>query len=373
MNRYPRRSHCEVLGGFAAILGGAWFAAGCSTSPAPPPPVTVDCAVESAYDIHVVEDYESGGNSIQAAWFSYGDYTAGARHTGAVSGVTFGQMPTVPIEGNGHCGSKRALVLATEGHNDYGSGFGAYCFGNNYGVVQGDAGMLYPCNPQSAIGYEGFAFWARDPALPLSAMPGQVLTHVLIDASPPGGSGPPEAGFTLYHDGQEAGVPYEAVETFGTPQGPFTPAYTTKGVTVYFDDALTTQTALNFNNVANQVHSDQLIPDTCMQAPPSMGSCVTTQDPNTGTTTMTGAGCVPVPGQCGNSYTRTLTLTDDWRLYLLPFSSFLQDALPNRHDGPMDLAHIFTFGVRFPKESVAEVWISKLGFYRKKASDGGRD
>jgi hypothetical protein len=59
-------------------------------------------------------------------------------------------------------------------------------------------------------------------------------------------------------------------------------------------------------------------------------------------------------------------LSDHWQFYTLPFSSFGQDLQPSRTTEPVDPATIFTFGMRMPKEAVTEVWISSLGFYRKK-------
>jgi hypothetical protein len=349
---------------------------GCSASPAPTAAPPVDCSVEAAWDLPTVENYEAGGNSYNAPWFSFADTTPGAVLTSAISGPMHGQLPTLPIEGDGVCGKKRALVLVSAGHNDYGSGFGSYCLANNYFMLTGTTTVitpmgpmeqpttLYPCTAQDATGYEGIAFWARNPPMHLDHVPGQFLTHVRFDAAVPDADIPPEAGYTDF--GPDA-TAVRAEEVFGTPQGPFDPSATTPGVTVYFDDAHTSEIAFNYNQTARSLKvPEMVIPNSCDRASVSMGSCVTTLDPNTGTTTMAGSGCVPLPNQCGNSYTRTLQLTHEWQLYLLPFTSFKQDLLPNRSTLPQDLAHVFTFGVRLPKEAVAEIWITNLGFYRKK-------
>jgi hypothetical protein len=369
MKGYFQREKGARAGALGLAVGG-FFIAACSTSPAKPPPAPVDCTVQDPWDIHVVEDYELNplpGNQAtnEASWFSFGDYTPGARHTGQVSAAT-GRLPTVPIEGNGRCNSHRALVLATEGHNDYGSGFGAYCLGGNYVALSGPLNTLYPCTPQDATGYDGFAFWARDPALPMDHMPGEVIKRVLLDHILPDGEVPegglPEGGTLTSSSYYDA-----TLLATGTDQGPFNPTVTNKSVSIFFDDSHSTDSAFNFNNNAVDAGAyDRIIPNPCTQPAPSMGQCITTVDPNTGNTTTGGSGCVPLPNQCGNSYTRTLILTDGWQLYLLPFDSFKQDALPNRTDQPIDTANIFTFGMRFPKEAVAEVWISNLGFYRKK-------
>jgi len=64
-------------------------------------------------------------------------------------------------------------------------------------------------------------------------------------------------------------------------------------------------------------------------------------------------------------------LTENWTHYLLPFDFFKQDALPNRNPNGFDPSAIFGFGVRVPKESVVEIWIDDLGFYRKKPPAAG--
>jgi len=331
----------------AAVL--AFGCAACTTWPIVPVP-TVDCSVELAYDFQDIETYDDAASN-PAAWFGYGDLTPGAMHTQVVSPAT-SRLPTLPVEGDGICGSKNALVLVTVGHNDYGSGFGSYCLNNNY--ADNGAGS-YPCTPQDGSDFEGLSFWARNPALPLDSVPGQVITHYILTDGLPDGGIPP--GSTIVDSGY-----YDAsVLAVGTPQGPFMPTVTNKGVTVYFDDKHSSTLALNFN--MNRGTKPEIL-DPCI-LPPMQRTCTTTTD-NMGNTTTAGSGCVPLPGQCGNSFTRTLQLTDQWQLYLLPFRSFDQDAFPNRATEDVDRKTIFTFGMRFPKEAVAEVWMSKLRFYRKK-------
>jgi len=350
------RRHKQNSAAYPAVLAfgaAASSLVACTTWPAPPA-TTVDCTVETAYDFRVVEDY-----STVASWFSYGDLTPGAVHSQTVNAAT-GSLPTFPIEGDGVCGNTRALVLATAGHNDYGSGFGSYCLANNYA----DNGLgSYPCTPQDASGYEGFSFWARNLPLPLARVPGEVTTNVILDGgipessiAPDGSLIQPDGGKLVYSPFYEAGV-----LSVSTPQGPFNPTTISPGVTVFFDDKHSSTLALTFN--MNRGTKPEIL-DTCI-LPPMQRTCTTTVD-TMGNTTTAGSGCVPAPNQCGNSFTRTLQLTEQWQLYLLPFRSFNQDAFPNRAAEDVDPATIFTFGMRFPKEAVAEVWLSKLSFYRKK-------
>jgi hypothetical protein len=347
----------RAAGAAQAVTGAAVLAfacAACTTWPIAPAP-TFDCSVEDGYDFQSIETYEDT-SSNPAAWFSYGDLTPGSVHTQQLSPAV-SRLPTLPVEGDGICGSQRALVLVTAGHNDYGSGFGSYCLNNNY--ADNGAGS-YPCTAQDGTGFEGISFWARDPALPLDSVPGQVITHYVVsdglpEAGLPDGGLPP--GSTIVDSGY-----YDAsVLAIGTSQGPFTPTATTKGVTVYFDDKHSSNLALNFNMNAG---TKPLISDPCI-LPPVQRTCSTTVDSN-GYATTAGSGCVPLPRQCGNSFSRIITLTNQWQLYLLPFSDFNQDSFPNRAEEDVDPSTIFTFGMRFPKEAVAEVWISKLRFYRKK-------
>jgi hypothetical protein len=354
-----RRRPKSALGARALTFAGvSAFLPACSTSAPPPPPAAVDCSVEDAYDIRSVENYDPGGNSYQASWFAYGDLTPGSVQTQGISAANT-HLPTMPIEAGGLCGAQNALVLVSAGHNDYGSGFGSYCLGGNYAMLDPNT-YVYPCTAQDATGYEGFSFWARNPPLPLGHVPGQVISRVILD------SGIPEAGAPDGDIITDSGYYDAPILTYGTDQGPFKPTYTTKGVTVAFDDRHSSTLASTFNTVVEEAGVGSEISGPCLQAPPSMGTCITTVDPNTGSTTTGGSGCVPLPNQCGNSFTRTLALTDQWQLYLLPFTSFKQDILPNRTIEDIDLSTIFTFGFRIPKEAVTEIWITKLGFYRKK-------
>jgi hypothetical protein len=108
------------------------------------------------------------------------------------------------------------------------------------------------------------------------------------------------------------------------------------------------------------------IPNPCTVPASSANNLCQTITDSMGVMTQVGSGCMVVPNQCGDSFTRTLTLTDQWHLYLLPFSTFGQSITPSRTSEPPDVATIFTFAMRMAKESVDEVWIARLGFYRKK-------
>jgi hypothetical protein len=76
-------------------------------------------------------------------------------------------------------------------------------------------------------------------------------------------------------------------------------------------------------------------------------------------------GDLPAPDDCGNGFQRVVTAQREWFLHRLPFESFTQEALPNRKPGGIDRSGIFQFTFNIPKDSVIELWIDDLGFYRE--------
>jgi hypothetical protein len=71
-------------------------------------------------------------------------------------------------------------------------------------------------------------------------------------------------------------------------------------------------------------------------------------------------------GTCGNSFQRTLTLTSQWQLYVVPFDSFYQDLKPNMSPNGVDPAHINGLTIRTAKEATVELWVDDIAFYRRK-------
>ncbi len=71
-------------------------------------------------------------------------------------------------------------------------------------------------------------------------------------------------------------------------------------------------------------------------------------------------------GTCGNSFQYTLTVTDDWRLYVIPFEAFFQERKPNMSASGLDPSHINGFSFRMAKESGIELWLDDVALYRKK-------
>jgi hypothetical protein len=84
------------------------------------------------------------------------------------------------------------------------------------------------------------------------------------------------------------------------------------------------------------------------------------------------AGRVPQPGECGNTFQRVWTVTGDWQLYLLPFSSFYQSALPNRIPSGFDPTTFYQMTISFPKQVETDLEIASVSFYKPKGMpDGG--
>jgi hypothetical protein len=75
---------------------------------------------------------------------------------------------------------------------------------------------------------------------------------------------------------------------------------------------------------------------------------------------------VSPPGTCGNSFQRVLQVTEQWQLYLLPFSSFYQDLKPNMSPNGLNPRHINGMTFRASKEATLEIWIDDVALYKRK-------
>ncbi|HLK90932.1 MAG TPA: hypothetical protein VKZ18_13625 [Polyangia bacterium] len=104
-------------------------AAGCSAYPTYKN-TPIDCTVESAYDVNLLDSTE-----FSMAWTS----ADGSPHASMTADVE--NIPEGPL-----CGSTTALVARGGGNNDWGSLFGFYGFGKH-----------------DESGQEGLSFWARAP------------------------------------------------------------------------------------------------------------------------------------------------------------------------------------------------------------------
>jgi len=168
------------------------------TARAPGPPPPVDCAAGDAYDFLPTGQTFEPASDGEPGWYSFGDCTVRGRNSTAVE----------PIEAGGRCGSTTALVLRSEGHNDWGSGFGTW---------------EWAAAPQDATGYDGISFWLKNPG---ATEKGLRVGFGDSQTDPNGGTcvGGSDAGTGVevpYGDaGQVCYVPFETDTDAGLPPRP---------------------------------------------------------------------------------------------------------------------------------------------------------
>jgi hypothetical protein len=106
-------------------------------------------------------------------------------------------------------------------------------------------------------------------------------------------------------------------------------------------------------------------------------------DPATGQVVSGSAIASRLPDECGNNhgngYDFVMSVTSEWAFYTIPWDRFTQWAYPNRVPNSVLSAgsvpgtgllttELWSLGVRAPKEAPYQIWIDKLGFYRKKTA-----
>jgi hypothetical protein len=216
------------------------------------------------------------------------------------------------IPGGPLCGDGNVLVVKGDHSNDWGSLFGFYSFGKKDESTR-----------------EGLSFWARAP----------------------GNTG---KGFTILLDDPNTYAPY-AGAACTADAGSVPPGDGGSFCTTYCTlDA-------------------------------GAGGTPPTYGPD-GTLLSSGTSVAPSPpNACGNEYQTEVVVTRDWQFYTIPFDQFQQPAKPNRVPNavftetgsapgtPLMTSAILNMIFRFPKESAEDLWLSHLGFYRKKAADAGVD
>jgi hypothetical protein len=280
---------------------------------------SVDCSLGNAYEFfgadglanvatsRAIYDFEVG----DTGWYQAGDCSGGhwdldaaapnadggppgacVVDTSIASPIT-GNVPPVTIDG-GRCGSKRAALIESYGHGDWGSLYGTW-----------DIGSLRP--PANGTGSDGISFWARNPDRTGHA---QGATNKTI----------------WFSVGD-----YRQVVAENT-----TAAYPTPG---------------NFR---------------CVPAPPTTSAVGFTDSGQVIASTR-----VPAANECGNLFRAAVTTTNDWQLYLLPWSSLYQDTLPNRNPGGIDAADIRLLQISIPIGATVELWLDDIAFYRARTGDAG--
>lgn len=80
---------------------------------------------------------------------------------------------------------------------------------------------------------------------------------------------------------------------------------------------------------------------------------------------------IPEPDECGNLFKRPVLTSNEWHLYLLPWTSFFQETTPNRNPDGIDTRDIRILQVNIPIGSTVELWLDDISFYRKRQGDAG--
>jgi hypothetical protein len=282
------------------LIGLGLAASACSASPRSP--VALDCTQGDGYEFHVVESYEASSLTATPQWYSWGDPTPDASHSLQVgTGIPTESIP------EGRCGSQGALVLRSQGHTDYGSGFGQY---------RCDDGCAANTFPNDASGWEGVSFWARSP-------------------------GETNKGFTFGLNDRTSSS--DVANTVKEADG---------GAVTYEDGG---------------TEHYCFIPPTSSRAGVSCTVDPNThQTSNCGT-----AGAEFPHDACGNAFQTVITTTDEWKLYRLPWSSLHQSADNRRQASGIDPSSTWDVTISLPKESRTELWLDDVGFYRRAMGDSG--
>jgi hypothetical protein len=341
-----------LLAGVGCLGALASFAGSCGNAGAVQPRTpSSDCAAQAPYDLSVIEHYNS---TTSVAWFSYGDLTPGATHTGQDGGAIY----PVDIEDGGHCGATGALLLQSQGHNDYGSGFGTYDLGAGQpiidylnGIQSGnrmnplsydprvnapDGGCILPdgsfvnCSIDAGA-FEGVAFWARS-FDPTGGLTTNTVNVALADKDTAYGIGS-TCILCCGTNGIEGGVltTTSGIGTVTTVSG------FAGGGAIWYPIGCPTSEAG---------------PDYFAEAGPGVISVLAP------------------PYCCGNNFTYySLQTTDQWAFYTLPWSSFHQLAQPTRRAEGFDPQTVFQFLVTVPKEAHLSLWIHDIAFYRARQGD----
>jgi hypothetical protein len=79
----------------------------------------------------------------------------------------------------------------------------------------------------------------------------------------------------------------------------------------------------------------------------------------------------PAPNECGNYFRTRVETTNDWQLYLLPWSELYQDPYPSRNLDGIDPRDIRLLQVNIPVGATVELWMDDIAFYRQRGADAG--
>ena len=296
---------------FATVCGVLLVASACGKDFRRPAASSVDCTVTDAYEFSPTPFALFEGSS--SGWYLYTDKTPG--------GVPHipGGVPIPAIDSNvpvtqlnpPRCGSTGALELEAYGNNYWGAGFADW----QHNAQSGEA---------NGTGYQGISFWARSP-------------------------GNTDKTFLLRVDDDRTFVTQTT-----PPDGGTLPAI------ISGDQDLDGDGLLGPGDIAAETNC-KLPPAQKLGDPACYYGGVQAPDAVTR---------VPQPGECGNPFHTYVTTTENWELYLLPWSRLVQWPCPNRLAGGIDPSTIRKIEVRLEQGTHYDIWLDDIQFYRLRTDAG---
>jgi len=273
------------------------------------PAASVDCTVTDAYEFSPFAMFEGG----DSGWYLYTDKTpGGVPHIpgGVPIPADNSNVPVTQLNPP-RCDSTGALELEAYGNNYWGAGFADWQHNDKSG--QGDG-----------TGYQGISFWSRSP-------------------------GNTDKTFLLRVDDDRTFVTQRPV-----PDGGTLPAV------IPGDQDLDGDGLLGPGDIAADTNC-QLPPAQKLGDPACYYGGVQAPDAVTR---------VPKAGECGNAFHTYVTTTEDWQLFLLPWSRLVQWPCPNRLAGGIDPSTIRKIEVRLKQGTHYDIWLDDIQFYRLRADAG---
>jgi hypothetical protein len=79
---------------------------------------------------------------------------------------------------------------------------------------------------------------------------------------------------------------------------------------------------------------------------------------------------VPEADECGNRFHATVTTTENWQYFLLPWEQLVQFPCPNRLVGGIDPADIAGLEIKFLQGATYDLWLDNFEFYKRRADAG---
>jgi hypothetical protein len=297
---------------FALLLGTLPTMLACAADKPRAAPLPVDCSVNSLYDFKPIYPFEVG----QTGWYQSGDCTGGHWDPhplvpGADGGTTLSDAGACVFDPSVASPNKGNVPLERIAEGDRcGSQWAAYIqsYGHrDWGSLFGTWDLGANIPPANGDGYEGVSFWARNPSGTGHARGPTNKTIWFM------------VGDWRQVVAGNSTTPYPPVDDYRCVPAP--------------NDA-----SVDSYNSNNQVSSGSRS---------------------------------PAPNECGNYFRTRVETTEDWALYLLPWSVLYQEPTPNREAGGIDPSDVRLLRVSIPVGATVELWLDDIAFYRRRVADAG--